>query len=153
MAKLLTGVASPVDIPKIIEFWESSRNASFSAAAVGPALQKYISQNPFLCLVAEKEENIIATVVYGIKRYRGFIHHIAVEPDYLGTGVLNRLINEAFRALAQRSCSRCHIFVHDMVHNPVTKEIMEQIEWARAGGSQVFTHDLEYPLSKEDLIT
>ncbi len=153
MAKLLTGVASPVDIPKIIEFWESSRNASFSAAAVGPTLQKYISRNPFLCLVAETEGKIIATVVYGIKRYRGFIHHIAVDPEYLGTGVLNRLMNEAFRALAQRSCSRCHIFVHDMTHNPVTREMIEEIDWARAGGSQVYTHDLEYPLSKDDLVT
>jgi len=152
MSKLLTGVASPADIPKIIEFWESSRNASFSEAAVGAALQKYISQNPFLCLVAEQDEKIIATVVYGIKRYRGFIHHIAVDPAYIGTGVLDTLIHEAFRALARRSCSRCHIFVHDMVNNPVTNEIMENIEWARAGGSQVFTHDLEYPLSTEDLI-
>ena len=110
-----------------------------------------MSKNPFLCLVAEKEGRIIATVVYGIKQYRGFIHHIAVESQNIGTGVLKRLINEAFTALAHRSCSRCHIFVHDMAGNPVTKEIIETVEWARAGGSQIFTHDLEYPLSSDDL--
>ncbi len=151
MPKLLTGIASPVDIPDIIEFWKSSKNASFSTAAAGTSLREYVSKNPFLCLVAEKEGRIVATVVYGIKQYRGFIHHIAVESECIGTGVLKRLINEAFRALAQRSCSRCHIFVHDMVSNPVTKEIIETVEWARAGGSQIFTHDLEYPLSSEDL--
>ncbi|MBN1685385.1 MAG: GNAT family N-acetyltransferase [Spirochaetales bacterium] len=151
MSKFLTGIACPTDVPKIIEFWQRSRNASFSTAALDTSLRDYVSQNPFLCLVAEQDEKIVATVVYGIKQYRGFIHHIAVDPDFIGSGVLQRLINEAFRALAQRSCSRCHIFVHDMVHNPVTKEIIENIEWARAGGSQIFTHDLEYPLSTDEL--
>ena len=151
MPKLLTGIASPVDIPNILEFWENSKKASFSSAAGGSALRDYVSKNPFLCLVAEKESRIIATVVYGIKQYRGFIHHIAVESQSIGTGVLNRLINEAFIALAQRSCSRCHIFVPDMAANPVTEEIIETVEWARAGGSQIFTHDLEYPLSSDDL--
>jgi ribosomal protein S18 acetylase RimI-like enzyme len=151
MPKLLTGIASPVDIPDILEFWKNSKNASFSTAATGTLLREYVSKNPFLCLVAEKEGRIVATVVYGIKRYRGFIHHIAVESGCIGTGVLKRLINEAFTALAKRSCSRCHIFVHDMAGNPVTREIIEIVEWARAGGSQIFTHDLEYPLSSEDL--
>ena len=153
MSKLLTGIASAADIPKLFKFWEGSKNASISTTAIGSSLRDYVSQNPFLCLVAEEDDNIVATVVYGIKQYRGFIHHSAVHPDYLGTGVLKRLIHEAFRALAQRSCSRCHIFIHDMASNPVTEEIIENIEWARAGGSQIFTHDLEYPLSDGDLTT
>ena len=153
MSKLLTGIASPTDVPKIIEFWQRSKNASFSTAAIGTSLRDYVERNPFLCLVAEKDDKIIATVVYGVKQYRGFIHHIAIESEYIGTGILKRLINEAFNALSQRSCSRCHIFVHDMVHNPVTEEIIENIQWARAGGSQIFTHDLEYPISPEDLTT
>ena len=153
MPKLLTGIASPLDIPEILAFWENSKNASFSTAAAGDSLRDYVSKNPFLCLVAEQEGRIVATVVYGIKQYRGFLHHIAVEAQCMGTGVLKRLINEAFSALAQRSCSRCHIFVHDMAANPVTKEIIETVEWARAAGSQIFTHDLEYPLSSEDLTT
>ena len=147
MPELLTGVASPVDIPKMLEFWEKSLSASFSAAAEGNSLRKYIERNPFLCLVAEKDDEIVATVVCGVKQDRGFIHHIAVEQTYIGSGILKRLITEAFSNLIQRSCKRCHIFVHDASSNPVTKEIIEDIEWARAEGSEVFFHDLEYPFT------
>jgi len=148
--KLLTGIASPVDIPEILEFWKRSRNASFSTAAAGMPIRDYVSKNPFLCLVAEQEGRIIGTVVYGVKQYRGFIHHIAVDEKFIGTDVLKVLVGEAFTALAKRSCSRCHIFVHDMANNPVTKEVIDQVTWARAGGSQIYTHDLEYPLSSDD---
>lgn len=153
MSKMLTGIASPADVPKIIEFWKRSKNASFSTAALDTSLREYIADKPFLCLVAEKDDNIIATVVYGIKQYRGFIHHIAVEQDYIGTGVIKTLIDEAFGVLARRSCSRCHIFVHNMANNPVTKEIIDSVQWARAAGSQIYTHDLEYPLSDDDWTT
>jgi hypothetical protein len=150
MGKLLTGIASPIDIPDILEFWKSSRNASFSTAAAGMGIRDYVSQNPFMCLVAEREQKIVATVVYGVKQYRGFIHHIAVAEELLGTGVLKSLIKQAFTALAKRNCSRCHIFVHDMANNPVTAEIIEQVQWARAAGSQIYTHDLEYPLGHDE---
>jgi hypothetical protein len=149
MAKLLTGIASPVDIPDILAFWKTSKNASFSTAAAGMAIKDYITKNPFMCLVAEKEGRIVATVVYGVKQYRGFIHHIAVAEDLVDKEILKTLVGQAFTALVKRSCSRCHIFVHDMANNPVTKIIIEEIAWARAGGSQIYTHDLEYPLTND----
>lgn len=153
MPKLLTGIASPVDIPDIINFWNSSKQASLSSQASGSVLEDYISSNPFMCLVAEQDQRIIATVVYGIKSYRGFIHHIAVDPEYLNSGIVRKLTNQAFAALAQRSCSRCHIFVHDMASNPVTQEVVEEVKWAQAAGSQIFTHDLEFPLADSGLLT
>ncbi len=116
-------------------------------------LKDYVTKNPFMCLVAEQEGKICATVVYGIKEYRGFIHHIALDPALVGSGVIESLVNEAFQALRKRNCTRCHIFVHDMASNAVTKEIIDQIEWARAAGSQIYTHDLEYPLEHDDITT
>ncbi|MBT3272690.1 MAG: GNAT family N-acetyltransferase [Spirochaetales bacterium] len=153
MPKLLTGIASPPDVPAILSFWQKSQNASFSTAAAGMGLKDYVSKNPFMCLVAEQSGKICATVVYGIKEHRGFIHHIALDPDYIGSGVLESLVDEAFSALRKRSCTRCHIFVHDMASNAVTKEIIEKIEWARAAGSQIYTHDLEYPLHTDEIST
>jgi hypothetical protein len=39
-----------------------------------------------------------------------------------------------------------------MASNDVTREILEELAWARAGGSQIFTHDLEYPLQENDVV-
>ena len=151
MPKLITGIASPPDIPDILDFWKRSENASFSTAAAGMGLKDYVTKNPFMCLVAERGGKICATVVYGVKEYRGFIHHIAVESDIIGTGVVAKLVNQAFTALRKRSCTRCHVFVHDMASNAVTREIIEELSWARAGGSQIYTHDLEYPMEHNEL--
>jgi len=112
MAVTLRTFAFPDDYAAVIELWENAgpgvhvhRSDSFDE------IQKKLSRDPELFLVAEDDGRIIGAVMGGFDGRRGMIYHLAVETKYRGRGIGALLMQEIENRLKAAGCIRSYLFV------------------------------------------
>ena len=74
-------------------------------------IQKKISRDPDLFLVAEHLERIIGAVIGGYDGRRGLIYHLAVDASYRGQGIGSRLMDAVEERLRAKGCLKCYLLV------------------------------------------
>jgi len=74
-------------------------------------IQKKITHDPGLFLVAEENGQIIGTVIGGFDGRRGLIYHLAVTASFRGQGIGSRLMEEIESRLRAKGCIRCYLLV------------------------------------------
>lgn len=83
---------------------------------VGPAdsregLWQTLQHNPGLFLVASHGQRVIGTVIGTYDGRCGWANHVAVEPDWQGTGVGAALMHELEKRLRARGCRSINLTV------------------------------------------
>ncbi|OLS22820.1 MAG: Acetyltransferase YpeA [Candidatus Heimdallarchaeota archaeon LC_3] len=89
------------DIPYVRKLWaKSSIDLTLSDDSI--ELEKMISQNEEFCLVCEIDTIIISAVLGGFDGRRGWVHHLAVDPNYrrqqIGTFMMEKLMEKFIKA-------------------------------------------------------
>lgn len=74
-------------------------------------IQKKLTRDPDLFLVAEREAQIVGSVIGGYDGRRGIIYHLAVAGAVRGQGVGTLLLNEVEARLRQKGCLKCYLLV------------------------------------------
>jgi putative acetyltransferase len=64
-----------------------------------------------LSFVAVGDGGIVGAVLAGHDGRRGYIHHLAVHPDWRRHGIGRRLIDRCLGALRDAGINKCHTFV------------------------------------------
>ena len=67
--------------------------------------------NPNTCFVAEKDKEIIGTILSGHDGRRGLIYHLAVKTSEREQGVGNALLENAIEALKNEGIAKVYIMV------------------------------------------
>ncbi len=62
-------------------------------------------------LLAIEAGQIVGTVMAGFDGHRGWIHHLAVHPDFRRTGLGRRLMESAEKVLAHAGCPKVNLQV------------------------------------------
>ena len=83
------------DYDEIFALWQVTTKRALSDADSRENIAKYLEHNKGMSLVGIVDGKIIATVLAGHDGRRGFIHHMAVSPDYRRMGVGRSLATEA----------------------------------------------------------
>jgi len=120
MAVTLRTFSFPNDYVAVIDLWENAgpgvhvhRSDSYDE------IQKKLSRDPELFVVAEESGEIIGAVMGGFDGRRGMIYHLAVRSDHLGEGIGKLLMQEIEPRLKAAGCMRSYLFVtadnHDVV--------------------------------------
>ncbi|MHA1257983.1 MAG: GNAT family N-acetyltransferase, partial [Promethearchaeota archaeon] len=78
---------------KVVELWKRA------GIEVGPSdteeeIAEVQNRNPDLFLIGKEDENIVAVVIGAFDGRRGYIHHLAVDPDYQKRGYGKIIIDE-----------------------------------------------------------
>ena len=74
-------------------------------------IRRKLKVRPDLFLVAHESNRIIATVMAGYEGHRGWINYLAVHPDYQGSGVGRRMMDEAEIRLRAEGCPKINLQV------------------------------------------
>lgn len=125
-AELATMTANDYDA--VLALWRSTENVGLSTADTRESIHAYLDRNPGLSLVARSGDRVIGAVLAGHDGRRGYLHHLAVAPEYRRQGVGTVLVDTCLARLAAAGIQKCHI--HLFHQNDDGQEF-----WASAGWS------------------
>jgi ribosomal protein S18 acetylase RimI-like enzyme len=100
------------DYPAVIDLWDRCGPGVQVRKSDDPEeIQKKLTRDPDLFIVAECESRIIGTVLGGFDGRRGMIYHLAVEPAFRVHGVGGKLMQEVESRLHQKGCLKAYLLV------------------------------------------
>lgn len=127
------------DYDAMIGLWRGVEGLEISGADSREGIAAYLARNPGMCFVAEAEGRIVGTILGGHDGRRGFIYHLAVDPDCRGRRIGAELTERCLNAIAADGIDKCHIFVKS--DNEVGQGFWTRAGWAKRSGFDVFSRD------------
>ncbi len=102
------------DYDAVIALWSASEGVGLSRADSRESVARYLERNPGLSLVAcvnEVPGVLAGAVLCGHDGRRGFLHHLAVDPQFRKRGLGRSLVARCIEGLAAEGIDKCHLFV------------------------------------------
>ena len=94
--------------------WEACDGIGLSSADSKPNIRMYLDRNPGLSLIAYDGGEVVGSILCGHDGRRGYIHHLAVLPEYRRQGIGRLLVDKSISALRASGIQKCHLFIfHD----------------------------------------
>ena len=107
----------PSDYESVFALWSSIEKGVRTGRSDTPAeIEKKLTRDPDLFLVAEAEGEIIGSVIGGYDGRRGLIYHLAVASAFRGRGIASRLMDELELRLQAKGCLKCYLLVAEDNH-------------------------------------
>lgn len=118
----------PHDYPAVRALWESMEKGVHLGRSDTPSeIQKKLSRDPDLFLVAEADGQIVGTVIGGYDGRRGLLYHLAVHKDFRRNGLGSRLLAEVEARLRAKGCLKCYLMVTP--DNPEAERFYQKRGW------------------------
>ena len=122
----------PADYDQVRRLWEDIEKGVHVGRSDTPTeIEKKLSRDPDLFLIAESDERIVGSVIGGFDGRRGLIYHLAVAPEFRAMGIGSRLMDEVESRLSAKGCLKCYLFV--TVDNPEAEEYYKRRGWQSMG--------------------
>ena len=107
----------PSDYQPVYDLWLIIERGVHVGRSDSPIeIEKKISRDPDLFLVAECQNKIIGSVIGGYDGRRGLIYHLAVNATFRGQGIGSRLMDEVEARMRAKGCLKCYLLVIEDNH-------------------------------------
>lgn len=116
------------DYQNIISLWKNCAGIGLSSADSKANMQSYLRRNPGMSFVAKYQNEIIGAALCGHDGRRGYLHHLAVHPDYRNQGIGRSLVERCVSALQRMGIQKCHLFIFNS--NIEGIQFWEKIGWS-----------------------
>jgi len=123
------------------DLWKSLPGMGLSSADREDALLSFLEKNPLTCLVAEDEGKLIGTILGGSDGRRGYLYHLAIQPDYQKRGLGGNLVQTCLDALQAQGIEKCHIFV--IAENRAGLKFWQNAGWKLRQDILILSKDLK----------
>jgi ribosomal protein S18 acetylase RimI-like enzyme len=131
----------PADYEQVYKLWGSIEKGVQVGRSDAPAeIEKKLTRDPDLFLVAEIDGNIIGSVIGGYDGRRGLIYHLAVAASYRGRGIGSCLMDEVESRLCAKGCLKCYLLV--TADNPEVEDYYRNRGWQRMDSIHIFGKEL-----------
>ncbi|MEE0859001.1 MAG: GNAT family N-acetyltransferase [Acutalibacteraceae bacterium] len=97
---------------EIFAMWQITSKRALSKADRREEIERYLKRNSGLSQIAVADGKIVGTVLAGHDGRRGFIHHMAVLPEYRRKGIAKAMATKAIEKLAEEGIVKTHIFTY-----------------------------------------
>ena len=102
----------PEDLTRVLDLWGNAGPGIHLGRSDTPdEIQKKLSRDPDLFLIAEKDGKLIGTVLGGFDGRRGMVYHLAVTADYRRKGLGEALMQAVEGRLREKGCLRYYLLV------------------------------------------
>ncbi|MEJ2682580.1 MAG: GNAT family N-acetyltransferase [Gammaproteobacteria bacterium] len=126
------------DYGKIISLWQEAEGVKLRKADSLEGIEKYLKRNPGLSFVAEKNGEILGTIMSGHDGKRGYIQHLAVETSHRETGIASKLLSHCLGALKKEGILKSHI--HVLSNNELAKKYWQNRGWVKRQDIEVYSY-------------
>ena len=100
------------DYDEAYAMWQTTSKRALSNADSREQIERYLDRNAGMSHVAVADGKIVGTVLAGHDGRRGFIHHMAVMPQYRRKGIGHSLANTAIEKIKAEGIDKTHIFCY-----------------------------------------
>ena len=138
----IRGFDFPSDYEQVIELWQSiERGIHLGRSDTFTEIEKKISRDPDLFLVAEFDGRIIGAVMGGFDGRRGLIYHLAVASAFRGRGIGSDLMQGVESRLRAKGCLKCYLMV--TLDNVGVADYYAQHGWQPMDHVQLYGKELQ----------
>ena len=96
---------------EVLSLWQRCDGIGLSDADSRQNIRKYLERNPELSFIAKGQGRIVGAALCGHDGRRGYLHHLAVLPEFRRRGIGKKLADRCLRALQEAGIQKCHLFV------------------------------------------
>ena len=91
-------------------------------------IERKLATQRDLFLVAEQNGRVVGTVLGGYDGFRGWVYHLAVDPEHRRGGIGRELMHEVERRLAALGCPKLNLQIR--AHNSAVRAFYERLGFA-----------------------
>lgn len=99
------------DYDQVLTLWTGMEGIGLNESDSREAIERFLSRNRGLSLVAEENDSVIGAVLCGHDGRRGYLHHLAVSPLRRRQGLGMQLIRVCLDRLRKEGIGRCNVFL------------------------------------------
>jgi N-acetylglutamate synthase len=99
------------DYEAALALWRTCPGVGLSSADEREPIAAFLKRNPGLSFTARVGDRLLGTSLCGSDGRRGYLYHVAVEPESRRRGIGRRLAESSLEALASIGIRKCHLFV------------------------------------------
>ena len=99
------------DYNEVLALWQATPGVGLSDADSRAGVAAYLARNQGLSFVARVEGRLVGAVLCGTDGRRGYLHHLAVHPDFRRQGIGQALAERCLAELKAQGINKCHLFV------------------------------------------
>lgn len=112
MSPVIRNFQYPDDYEAVFQLWShAGAGIHLRKSDEREEIQKKLSRDPDLFLIAEEDGVIIGSVIGGFDGRRGLMYHLAVAEPFRKQGIGSMLVNELENRLRQKGCIRYYLLV------------------------------------------
>lgn len=111
---------------EVIELWRKA-GISVGSTDTKEELKKIVKRNPHLFLIGKIDERLISVVMGGFDGRRGYVHHLAVDPDYQKKGYGKIMMYELLDKFRKMRVHKVHLFIEK--YNKTVVDFYRNLGW------------------------
>jgi ribosomal protein S18 acetylase RimI-like enzyme len=121
------------DYEAAVQLWKRVEGVEIAEGDDRGSVAQFLARNPGLSWVATDGSTMVGVVFCGNDGRRGYIYHLAVDPNYRGRGLGKRLVDECLKGLRRLGLQRANIMV--ATDNPHGREFWTKCGWEELDGA------------------
>jgi ribosomal protein S18 acetylase RimI-like enzyme len=121
------------DYETAVELWKQVEGVEIAEGDDREGVAQFLARNPGLSRVATDGSTTVGVAFCGSDGRRGYIYHLAVDPNYRGRGLGKRLVDECLESLRRLGLQRANIMV--ATDNPHGRDFWSKCGWEELDGA------------------
>ena len=127
------------DYDEVYAMWQITTKRALSDADSRENIAFYLNRNPLMSQVALADGKVVGTVLCGHDGRRGFIHHMAVRPEYRRHNIAKHMARKALDALMKDGIKKTHIFCY--TNNNLGQSFWTAMGWEKRDDVFVYSYE------------
>jgi putative acetyltransferase len=116
------------DLDSVLDLWAQTDGMGVNESDTPVRLRAFLDRNPGLSLITRDGPQLVGAVLCGHDGRRGYLHHLAVLPDYRGRGLGRQMVEACLNSLAALGILKCNIFLY--ADNELGHPFWDRCGWA-----------------------
>ncbi|MBB1487858.1 GNAT family N-acetyltransferase [Oceanospirillum sp. D5] len=132
----------PDDYPAVMRLWSVSDGMLLREADSEENIIRYLQRNSGLSFVALHQKTVVGAVLAGTDGRRGYLQHLAVDPEFQKQGIGRQLVQRVTDALLHEGIAKTHLFVgHD---NKSAQAFYQNMDWQPRDEVRMFSFNASF---------
>jgi len=111
---------------EIIDLWKRS-GIELSSSDTRDEIARILKRNPDLFLIGKENEKVLAVVMGAFDGRRGYVHHLAIDPDYQKKKYGKMMMDELIEKFHIKKAHKVHLFIEK--YNKEVVDFYRKLGW------------------------